>query len=334
MLSGPGRSPAAPGNRAPHTGRRFCGSEAVWRAGRCGLVEPGEGRGISVLLGDSSCRGCPESRSPAGRLPGIVCPWVEPGTQAFGSGSACLPPGPSSLRSPRDTSTPLVRSCSATGWWPLVWGFVWLCWSKRNGAWGPSAAHRAHHGRCPKGPVCSPSPARGENVSSPHPLVLPVCARGVGEGPLPGAPRPTQSGILGLMSCKMRRLQLTRTDGAHARLPRPLPASPPSTPPHPSPDAPRCFLQGASRSELHTLSGGAGGRKPRTPLCLPAVGLRRWSGAERVRAPAHGCEWPRSGASGPGCRERRPWGGGAVVAAVAVGRPALTAAITPVSHRG
>lgn len=133
-LSGPGRSPAAPGNGPPTQGgdsvvQRPCGEQ-----GEVGWWSPGkEGA-------PASHRGCPEGRSPAGRLPG---------TQAFASGSACLPPGLSSLRIPGDTSTPLVRSSSATGWWPLAWGFTWLRWSKWNGAWGPSAAHRARHGRCP-----------------------------------------------------------------------------------------------------------------------------------------------------------------------------------------
>lgn len=38
------------------------------------------------------------------------------------------------------------------------------------------------------------------------------------------SPTLTPSGILGLMSCKMRRLQLTCTDGAHTRLPPPSPS--------------------------------------------------------------------------------------------------------------
>lgn len=75
------------------------------------------------------------------------------------------------------------------------------------------------------------------NCSPPLPS-LPACARGGGRGPAPRSPTPTPSGILGLMSCKMRRLQLTCTDGAHTRLPtlppthtRPL-ALPPSAPAH------------------------------------------------------------------------------------------------------
>lgn len=39
-----------------------------------------------------------------------------------------------------------------------------------------------------------------------------------GRGPAPWSPVLTPSGILGLMSCKMRRLQLTRTDGARTHL--------------------------------------------------------------------------------------------------------------------
>lgn len=39
-----------------------------------------------------------------------------------------------------------------------------------------------------------------------------------GRGPAPRSPVLTPSRILGLMSCKMRRLQLTRTDGARTRL--------------------------------------------------------------------------------------------------------------------
>lgn len=54
----------------------------------------------------------------------------------------------------------------------------------------------------------------------------------------------TPSGILGLMSCKMRWLQLTCTD-AHTSLPHPLPALPPSTPSHPSPDTQLFLFQEA-----------------------------------------------------------------------------------------
>ena len=61
----------------------------------------------------------------------------------------------------------------------------------------------------------------GNGGCSPPLPSLPACARGGGRGPAPRSPTLTPSGILGLMSCKMRRLQLTCTDGAHTRLQHP-----------------------------------------------------------------------------------------------------------------
>lgn len=63
------------------------------------------------------------------------------------------------------------------------------------------------------------SSSPGENISPPPtcPSCLPVPGQW-GRGPDPRSPVLTPSRILGLMSCKMRRLQLTRTDGARTRL--------------------------------------------------------------------------------------------------------------------
>lgn len=70
-----------------------------------------------------------------------------------------------------------------------------------------------------------PSSGRGPFLSpSTRPSCLPVPGQW-GRGAAPRSPTLTPSGILGLMSCKMRRLQLTCTDGARARLPPPPPST-------------------------------------------------------------------------------------------------------------
>lgn len=111
-----------------------------------------------------------------------------------------------------------------------------MVWSERR-AWSSASTLPGGHSSAPR--ACDRTRPRWsleETTTAPHPCppCLPVPGEG-GRGPAPRSPTPTPSGILGLMSCKMRRLQLTCTDGAHTRLqhppthpPRPL-ALPPST---------------------------------------------------------------------------------------------------------
>lgn len=94
-------------------------------------------------------------------------------------------------------------------------------------AWDHSPALSACHYRCSQAPICSHTPGPRENLSSSPPSTCPSCLSMPwqwGRGPAPMSPTLTPSGILGLMSCKMRRLQLTCTDGAYTRLPPPSPS--------------------------------------------------------------------------------------------------------------
>lgn len=89
----------------------------------------------------------------------------------------------------------------------------------KHSSWGHSADPCACHYRCPWVPVGSHPPVPGENISPPP--TCPSCLSMPGQwgrGPAPRSPVLMPSRILGLMSCKMRRLQLTRTDGARTRL--------------------------------------------------------------------------------------------------------------------
>lgn len=89
----------------------------------------------------------------------------------------------------------------------------------RHSSWGHSVDPCACRYRCSWVPVGSHPPVPGENISPPS--TCPSCLSMPGQwgrGPAPRSPVLTPSRILGLMSCKMRRLQLTRTDGARTRL--------------------------------------------------------------------------------------------------------------------
>lgn len=124
------------------------------------------------------------------------------------------------LSSPHDKS-----HCPLTvvqGWWPLgidrsecLSGVQWASTIPR----GHSADPCAYHYRCPWVPVGSHLPVLGETISPPPTCLSCLSTPGQwGWGPAPRSPVLTPSRILGLMSCKMRRLQLTRTDGAGGRL--------------------------------------------------------------------------------------------------------------------
>ena len=137
------------------------------------------------------------------------------------------------LGSPHDTLL-LVGSCVPPG---EGWGAAVSIRSKAHGgglvraqsleqrphtAGGHSSAPRACDRTRPPIPVCSHVPGGlwRKPQLLPTPALPPCLCQGRGgRGPAPRSPTPTPSGILGLMSCKMRRLQLTCTDGVHTRLP-------------------------------------------------------------------------------------------------------------------
>lgn len=199
---------------------------------RCsGTVEPGERKGPAFSFQEGSSGRVPSEGASAPEVRGC------PGRSVRPRPLPLAPPWASHRYLSCHSSLHDRAHCSLGA--VHLWGGDHWEWGSRGrllGTWGSTAwphcsgPQSSPHGSSPQMSSGArlptlPSSGRGPFLSpSTRPSCLPVPGQW-GRGAAPRSPTLTPSGILGLMSCKMRRLQLTCTDGARARLPPPPPST-------------------------------------------------------------------------------------------------------------